>query len=67
VVSNDKKVRKVKAALLIYVAWNLWKERNRRIFQSYSMQPSQIMQEIKSEVWMRTVACGSPALPFIHV
>ena len=64
VVSNDRKVRKVKAVLLMYVAWNLKRGTSASSnHQLRSMQPSQILQEIKSALRTRTVACGSPALP----
>jgi hypothetical protein len=34
-----KKDRRLKATLLIYGSWNIWKERNWRIFKKKQMSP----------------------------
>jgi hypothetical protein len=33
------KIRKLKAAMMIYTAWNIWKERNRRVFNQQVGSP----------------------------
>jgi len=48
------------AAIQMYTAWNLWKERNRRIFEQKTLQPLQVFQLIKEEVNLRRAACGTP-------
>ena len=40
-----KKTRRTKAAFMLYCAWNIWKERNRRIFEHNKVQP------IEAAVW----------------
>jgi hypothetical protein len=57
---NDK--RRL-ATLLIYAAWNLWKERNRRIFDHRSASPSAVLTLIKEEISLRRLACGDGVLP----
>jgi hypothetical protein len=44
------------AAVLIYIAWNLYKERNRRIFERISL--TRVLQLIKEEMKLRKDACG---------
>ena len=53
-----KKVRRLKAAMMIYGAWNIWKARNRFIFDHKLATPGEVLQEIKSEVNCRKSACG---------
>jgi hypothetical protein len=45
-------------SLLIYTVWNLWKERNCRIFEGRSSSPTQVRRLIKDEYQIRRVACG---------
>jgi hypothetical protein len=51
------------AAALIYTAWNLWKERNRRIFDQVSVLPAHVLVLIKEEIKLRDLACGEDVLP----
>lgn len=60
----SKETRKIKAALLIYTAWNIWKEGNRRVFEQKVGSSLQIMMDIKNEINERKMACGKPELPF---
>ena len=64
-VQLSKKARRVKAALMIYTAWNVWKERNRRVFDQKSITPSEVLQLIKNEIMERKMACGAPELSFM--
>lgn len=41
------KTRKLKATMMIYTAWNIWKERNRRVFNQQMGSPVTVIQEIK--------------------
>ncbi|OEL25479.1 hypothetical protein BAE44_0013503, partial [Dichanthelium oligosanthes] len=59
-----KHTRRLKAAVQMYTAWNLWKERNRRTFEGQAKQLMQVANEIKEEMAVRRRACGSPALVF---
>jgi hypothetical protein len=53
------------AALLIYTALNLWKERNRRVFQRVVATPVTVLLLIKEEMQLREFAVGAPL--FINV
>ncbi|PUZ47376.1 hypothetical protein GQ55_7G159400 [Panicum hallii var. hallii] len=50
------------AAIQIYTAWNLWKGRNRRVFDQKLMQPLQVFELIEEEVSLRRVACSTPVV-----
>ncbi|PVH37097.1 hypothetical protein PAHAL_6G245400 [Panicum hallii] len=58
-----KKTRRTKAAFMMYGAWNIWKERNLRIFENKQGTPADVLHEIKMEVEARRLACGGPELP----
>jgi hypothetical protein len=53
-----KKSKQSMASLLIYTAWNIWKERNRRVFDGEAALPPRILALIKEEAQLRTLACG---------
>ncbi|CAN6246948.1 unnamed protein product [Urochloa humidicola] len=57
-----KKLKQKRATLLIYTAWNVWKERNRRIFEGVTALPSTILQLIKEDIRVRQLACGGEEL-----
>jgi hypothetical protein len=46
-----------RAAIMIYTAWNIWKERNRRIFEAKTATPRRVFQLVKGEMALRTGAC----------
>jgi hypothetical protein len=50
------------ANLLIYTAWNLWKEMNRRIFGGVFAAPARVVELIKEEMKLRLLACGGDEL-----
>lgn len=58
------KEKKQRVAYLIYNAWNIWKERNRRIFEGKSSRPTRVLQLIKDEMALRDSACGFAAQQF---
>jgi ABC-type histidine transport system ATPase subunit len=59
VVSNKSKDEAMlTAAMVIYTAWNLWKERNRRVFEGVTESPTRLLAMIKEEVQVRRLACG---------
>ncbi|RLN40830.1 hypothetical protein C2845_PM01G13320 [Panicum miliaceum] len=54
--------RRIAAGLLMYTAWNIWKERNRRVFQGISASASQVFALIKEELGLRHAALRVPGV-----
>ena len=44
----------------MYTVWNLWKERNSRIFDAKTGTPGLVLGFIKEDVALRRAACGTP-------
>ena len=57
-----KDQRRTKAAVIMYTVWNLWKERNRRIFEAKEVQPLTVLQLVKEKANLRFRACGAPVV-----
>jgi len=62
-----KKIRRLKATLLIYGAWNIWKAQNKWVFEHQILTPTEVLQEIKAELNCRVLACGKPELSLFNV
>jgi hypothetical protein len=48
-----KQDRKRFNGILIYIVWNMWKERNRRIFESTHMTAQQVALLAKEDIMQR--------------
>lgn len=58
-----KQMKRNKAAAIIYTVWNVWKERNRRVFESASLSPARVFSVIKEDMNFRDIAlCGRPRI-----
>jgi hypothetical protein len=51
-----KKIRKLKASVMIYGAWNIWKARNRRVFDQKVLTPVDVLHEVQMEMKCRSLA-----------
>ena len=51
------------AAVLMYSAWNIWKERNRRTFEGTTRTLAQVLRLIKEELGLFSRALGKIQLP----
>jgi len=58
----SKADRRIAAGLLMYTAWNIWKERNRRVFQGVSTSAPQVFALIKEELGLRQAALRVPGV-----
>jgi hypothetical protein len=47
----------------MHMAWNIWKERNRRVFEQFTARPTRILALIKEEVSLRITACAEAVWP----
>jgi hypothetical protein len=60
-----KEQKRIVAAILIYTAWHIWKERNRRIFEGAVASPSRVLALIKENLKLRPDACGGPGVNLV--
>jgi hypothetical protein len=58
--------KKQRAAILIYTTWNIWNERNRRIFEGKSATPARVIRLIKEEMALLLSACEGEVQPQVH-
>ena len=56
--------RKAISSLIMLVTWEVWKERNARVFQHVCRLPNVLVEAIKAEVRLRTIA-GATHLGFL--
>ncbi|KAF8721717.1 hypothetical protein HU200_022890 [Digitaria exilis] len=60
-----KELKRWKATILIYTVRNLWKERNRRVFDVMISLPLRVLALIKEEMSLRIMALGSNESQFV--
>ncbi|WVZ78536.1 LOW QUALITY PROTEIN: hypothetical protein U9M48_026231, partial [Paspalum notatum var. saurae] len=51
--NNSKENQKSCAGIFMYISWNIWKERNRRIFEGKSISPQAVLHLAKEEMMLR--------------
>lgn len=56
--------RKALSSLAILVAWEVWKERNARVFQNHATTHAMLVSKIKNEVGLWSLA-GAKALSLV--
>jgi hypothetical protein len=61
----SRKDQRWMAAVLIYIAWGIWKERNCRVFNGVTALPSRVFQLILEEMRLRKAACGDLDLAWL--
>ncbi|KAF8697960.1 hypothetical protein HU200_035460 [Digitaria exilis] len=45
-----KELKRAKASIMIHTIWNVWKERNRRVFQGVATSPMRVLALIKDDL-----------------
>ncbi|CAN6296602.1 unnamed protein product [Urochloa humidicola] len=63
---TSKQIRRSKATIMIYTVWNIWKERNRRVFEGISATPQRVMALIKEEMSIWESAYAADVSPFVN-
>jgi hypothetical protein len=49
----------------LYTPWNVWKERNRRVFDRITASPRRVLALIKEEMQLRAFACSREETPVV--
>jgi hypothetical protein len=57
VIYNNGTGRKSLASLIMLTSWEIWNERNVRVFRNVSTMPTAVVQEIKLEVALWCGGC----------
>ena len=52
----------IKAAVILYMIWNIWKEIKRRISEQKQSYKTHVLLLIKEEMSLQKMACGEPAV-----
>ena len=55
----ERSQRKLFYGVMIYFWWNVWKERNRRMFQNRALQPTQVPLLCKEDIEQNQLATRS--------
>jgi hypothetical protein len=61
---SPREHRRHLASVMIYTAWNIWNERNRRTFEGARVTPSRVLLLIQEEMRLRGLARGGGNCPF---
>jgi hypothetical protein len=57
-VGADKKTKRSRSGRLLYVIWNIWKERNRRIFQGVRKTYMEVAHIAHEDIMQCALAFG---------
>jgi len=57
---------RLKAAIQIYIAWNIWKEPSRRVFDGKRVDKLQVVIQIKEEMALWRRACGQAGVVLVY-